>query len=180
MKFSLYTSLFRWLIRRSLDLLIRGITAIHGQTTVIRFLSLRKLQKLPEIRSTKLLKIYVIFDKWNLKDHFGGEFKSLTNLWCLLKGIIMILKTRKASLQHELVCNKTMTAYDEVILIVALDTVNSLWSTNSNGSSVHLRESYQVNRGVQTTVNALSVLTNAHFVNPIFAHYNIHKMHSNS
>lgn len=118
---------------------------------------------------------------WQMKfkrSLWKGEFKSLTNLWCLLKGIIMLLKTRKASLQHELVCNKTMTAYDEVILIVALDTVNSLWSTNSNGSSVHLRESYQVNRGVQTTVNAHSVLTNAHFVNPIFAHYNIHKMYS--
>lgn len=38
----------------------------------------------------------------------------------------MLLKTRTASLQHELVCNKTKTAYDEVILIVAIDTVNSL------------------------------------------------------
>lgn len=82
----------------------------------------------------------------------------------------MLLKTRKASLQHELVCNKTMTAYDEVILIVALDTVNSLWATNSNGSLVHLRESYQVNRGVQTTVNAHSISTDAHFVNQIYAH----------
>lgn len=38
----------------------------------------------------------------------------------------MLLKTRKESLQHELVCNKTMTAYDEVIIVVAIDTVNSL------------------------------------------------------
>ncbi len=38
----------------------------------------------------------------------------------------MLLKTRKASLQHELVCNKTLTAYDEVIIVVAIDTVNSL------------------------------------------------------
>lgn len=44
----------------------------------------------------------------------------------LTKRYLKSLKTRKASLQHELVCNKTMTAYDEVILIVALDTVNSL------------------------------------------------------
>ncbi len=44
----------------------------------------------------------------------------------LTKRYLKSLKTRKASLQHEIVCNKTMTAYDEVILIVALDTVNSL------------------------------------------------------
>ena len=56
----------------------------------------------------------------------GNYGHSWTNDRNSLKGIIMLLKTRKASLQHELVCNKTMTAYDEVILIVALDTVNSL------------------------------------------------------
>lgn len=44
----------------------------------------------------------------------------------LTKRYLKSLKTRKASLQHEIVCNKTMTAYDEVILIGALDTVNSL------------------------------------------------------
>lgn len=42
-----------------------------------------------------------------------------------------------------------MTAYDEVILIVAIDTVNSLWSTNSNGSLVYLIDSNQVNRAEQ-------------------------------
>lgn len=46
----------------------------------------------------------------------------------------------------------------------------NFWSTNSNGSLVHLRESYQVNRGVQTTVNAHSISTDAHFVNQIYAH----------
>lgn len=119
---------------------------------------------------------------WQMKfkrSLWKGEFKSLINLWCLLKGIIMLLKTRKASLQHELVCNKTMTAYDEVILIVALDTVNSLWSTNSNGSLVHLRDSNQVNRAGQANNCKCPLSThNAHFVNPIFALYNIHKMHS--
>lgn len=150
MKFSLYTSLFRWLIRRSLDPLIRGITAIHGQTTVIRFLSLREITKTPRNKIHQTSESLCNF--WQMKfkrSLWIGEFKSLTNLWCLLKGIIMLLKTRKASLQHELVCNKTMTAYDEVILIVALDTVNSLWATNSNGSLVHLRDSNQVNRAGQ-------------------------------
>lgn len=49
-----------------------------------------------------------------------GEFKSLINLRDLIrfiKSILRVLKTRKASLQHELESNKTMTAYDEVILI---------------------------------------------------------------
>ena len=77
------------------------------------------------------------------------EFKSLTNLWCLLKSILRVLKTRKASLQHKLVCNKTMTDFDEVILIVAIDTVNSLLSTHSNGSLVYLIDSNQVNRAGQ-------------------------------
>ena len=61
----------------------------------------------------------------------------------------MLLKTRKASLQHELVCNKTMTAYDEVVIVVAIDTVNSLLSTHSNGSLVHLIDSNQENRAGQ-------------------------------
>lgn len=39
-----------------------------------------------------------------------------------------------------------MTAYDEVVLIVAIDTVNSLLSTHSNGALVHLSDSNQVNR----------------------------------
>ena len=89
---------------------------------------------------------------WQMKfkrSLWKGEFKSLTNLWCLLKGIIMLLKTRKASLQHELVCNKTMTPYDEVVIVVAIDTVNSLLSTHSNGSLVHLIDSNQVNRAGQ-------------------------------
>lgn len=61
-----------------------------------------------------------------------------------------------------------MTAYDEVILIVALDTVNSLWSTNSNGSLVHLRDSNQVNRAGQANNCKCPLSThNAHFVNPI-------------
>lgn len=42
-----------------------------------------------------------------------------------------------------------MTAYDEVILIVAIDTVNSLLSTNSNGSLVYLIDSNQVNSAGQ-------------------------------
>ena len=61
----------------------------------------------------------------------------------------MLLKTRKASLRHELVCNKTMTPYDEVVIVVAIDTVNSLLSTHSNGSLVHLIDSNQVNRAGQ-------------------------------
>ncbi len=73
----------------------------------------------------------------------------------------MLLKTRKASLQHELVCNKTLTAYDEVIIVVAIDTVNSLWSTNSNGALVHLRDSNQVNRSGQ--INNCKCPLNTHW-----------------
>lgn len=150
MKFSLYTSLFSWLIRRALDLLIRGITAIHGQTTVIRFLFFEEITKTPRNKIHQTSESQCNF--WQMKfkrSLWKEEFKSPTNLWCLLKSILRVLKTRKASLQHELVCNKTMTAYDEVILIVAIDTVNSLWSTNSNGSLVYLIDSNQVNRAEQ-------------------------------
>lgn len=42
-----------------------------------------------------------------------------------------------------------MTAYDEVVIVVAIDTVNSLLSTHSNGSLVHLIDSNQVNRAGQ-------------------------------
>lgn len=42
-----------------------------------------------------------------------------------------------------------MTDFDEVILVVAIDTVNSLLSTHSNGSLVYLRDSNQVNRAGQ-------------------------------
>lgn len=97
----------------------------------------------------------------------------------LTKRYLKSLKTRKASLQHELVCNKTMTAYDEVVIVVAIDTVNSLLSTHSNGSLVYLIDSNQVNRAGQANNCKCPVSThNAHFVNPIFAHCNIHKMHS--